>query len=163
MKKYKKIINNAEVLLLFLAMWLILSESLSVLNIVIGVVVSIFTLIATNKLLTMSYADHFHEPPIPMFIYILITIKDIYTSTWDMIKRIFTNRVDPTFTLYKSELKDQVSLVLLSNSITITPGTISIERLDNEIVVLSAENDSNEVVDSIKGTEEFLLKLERLR
>jgi len=163
MKNFKKIINNIEVIVLFAAMWIVLSESLSVFNVIVGVVVSILTLLATNKLLTMSYADHFHEAPIPMFIYMLITIKEIYLSTYDMIKRIFTDRVDPTFTIYTSSLKDQVSLVLLANSITITPGTISIERSDKDILVLSADNNQDDVIDSIKGTEELLHKLEGLR
>ena len=64
-------------------------------------------------------------------------VKEIVKSGWDVSRRILDPRlpVSPTLTRFKPLQKTDMGLVIHANSITLTPGTISVEVTRDEFLV----------------------------
>lgn len=101
---------------------------------------------------------------IPGFIlYVFVLIWEIIKANLVMIKYIIVKQeyeLHPVVFKMETKLKSKVCRVLLANSITLTPGTISVEMVDNVIYIhaidecMAIEDDGNFIF------EELLLKLE---
>jgi len=161
MKKYYK---RLEALLFFLLIWVILNENFRLDTLVTGAIVSVVVLIITNKLIGMNYADEFYEPPYGMFLYFLKLFKEIYKAGIDIVKRIFTGNIHPTFVEYECSLiTEDLSTTLLSRTVTNVPGTIAYEQVGNKIYIVAAEKDVQSTIDDTLDWEKTLEKLERDR
>ena len=70
-------------------------------------------------------------------------LKEIVKSAWDVSLRILNPRlpISPTLARFKPTQKTELGLVIHANSITLTPGTISVQVGRNEFLVhaLTAE------------------------
>ena len=68
--------------------------------------------------------------------YLVVLILEIIKSTLDMVVRIFKgNQYDPVVIDIDTDLKRPISQTILANSITFTPGTLSVD-LDSESQVI---------------------------
>ena len=68
--------------------------------------------------------------------YLVVLILEIIKSTLDMVVRIFKgNQYDPVVIDIDTDLKRPISQTILANSITLTPGTLSVD-LDSESQVI---------------------------
>lgn len=63
--------------------------------------------------------------------YFIVLIKEIIKATFDVAIRTVNGKVEPVVVEIETELKRPVSQVILANSITLTPGTLSID-VDSE-------------------------------
>ena len=75
---------------------------------------------------------------VPSFIkYFCILIKEIVKANFATIKMITTNRyeVEPIIVHFKTGLKTNIAKVILANSITLTPGTITVSLDNDEFLV----------------------------
>ncbi len=59
--------------------------------------------------------------------YFIILIIEIIKATFDVTKRTLNGNVEPVIMEIETELKRPISQVILANSITLTPGTLSID------------------------------------
>jgi multicomponent Na+:H+ antiporter subunit E len=64
-------------------------------------------------------------------------LKEIVKSAWDVSKIILHPKlpISPTLVRFKPDPEDRVGLVIHAKSITLTPGTITIEAGPNEFLV----------------------------
>jgi len=64
-------------------------------------------------------------------------IKEIFKSGWDVSKIILNPKlpISPTMVRFKPSQKTSVGLVIHANSITLTPGTITVEADEGEFLV----------------------------
>lgn len=157
----KGILKNVQIIVIFMLIWVVLNENVKLLTLLIGFFVSVSTLRFTNSLLKVNYAETFYVPPIAFLLYAVMLIKEIYVSGYDMIKRIFTGNITPTFIEYDSSLSDQLALVLLSNSITLPPGGVTVSRHERHLTILSANSDEEAVLKDVAKYEEKLKGFER--
>lgn len=67
--------------------------------------------------------------------YFVVLIFEIIKATWDVAGRTINGEVDPVIMEIETELKRPISQTILANSITLTPGTLSID-LDSEKQIL---------------------------
>ena len=67
--------------------------------------------------------------------YIIILIIEIIKATIDVALRTVNGKVDPVIVEIETELKRPISQVILANSITLTPGTLSID-VDTEKCII---------------------------
>ena len=67
--------------------------------------------------------------------YFIVLIIEIIKATLDVALRTLNGKVDPVIVEIKTELKRPVSQVILANSITLTPGTLSID-VDSENCII---------------------------
>ena len=69
-------------------------------------------------------------------LYILNLAYNMLKSAWDTSVLAVTGRIDPQVVEVKTVLKKPVSQVILANSITLTPGTVTID-VDSEKQILT--------------------------
>jgi energy-converting hydrogenase B subunit A len=67
--------------------------------------------------------------------YFIVLIVEIIKATLDVALRVVNGKIDPIVVEIDTELKRPVSQVILANSITLTPGTLSVD-LDSEKGIL---------------------------
>lgn len=68
--------------------------------------------------------------------YFLVLIWNIITSTFDVFFKIITGEIEPTICEIETKLERPVSQTILANSITLTPGTLTVD-LDSEKQLLT--------------------------
>ncbi len=67
--------------------------------------------------------------------YFIILIIEIIKATIDVAMRTVNGKVEPVIVEIDTELKRPISQVILANSITLTPGTLSID-IDTEKCII---------------------------
>ena len=67
--------------------------------------------------------------------YFIVLIFEILKAELDVATRVLDGKVEPTVVEIKTELRRPISQTILANSITLTPGTLSID-LDSENCIL---------------------------
>lgn len=95
--------------------------------------------------------------------YVFILVKEIIKANFAVIKMIMSSRyeIEPAVVRFKTTLKTTPARILLANSITLTPGTITVSMEDDEFVVHCLDKElANGIDSSIFVT--LLEKLERM-
>jgi len=67
--------------------------------------------------------------------YFIVLIFEILKAELDVVKRVLDGKVEPHVVEIETVLKRPISQTILANSITLTPGTLSID-LDSENCIL---------------------------
>ncbi|MBE5888897.1 MAG: sodium:proton antiporter [Lachnospiraceae bacterium] len=82
--------------------------------------------------------------------YFLVLLKEIVVANVDVIKRVYTveETMEPVIVKFKVNLKSDMTRVLLANSITLTPGTITVALEENEYTVHCLDESLAEGLDS---------------
>ncbi|MCL1989923.1 MAG: Na+/H+ antiporter subunit E [Defluviitaleaceae bacterium] len=153
--KNSRWVKYAELISLFAIVYVILNESLSFLTVSLGIVVGFLAIWLTNKILDIDYVEMFHIRSSLILIYAWVIIRDTYVMGWDTIVRTFNGKMEPNFIRYKSKLNDEFLTALLANAITMPPGTITVDRQDREMTILTVGLDKDEFV---KATYETIEK-----
>jgi len=88
----------------------------------------------------MRIVDEEGEPlqlGIKPFLYSVWLIKEIVKANIDVARRVLSPRlpIRPQMIRVKSTQKTDLGRVIFANSITLTPGTVSVDMLDDQIVV----------------------------
>ncbi len=68
-------------------------------------------------------------------VYFVVLIIEIIKATFDVTLRVIDGKIDPVVIEIDTKLKRPISQVILANSITLTPGTLSVD-LDSENRIL---------------------------
>jgi multicomponent Na+:H+ antiporter subunit E len=118
--------------------WLLLSGHLEPLMLGLGLASVLLTVILIRR---MNLIDHESYPlhlstKIPA--YLVFILREIVKANIDVIKRILTFRrssVSPQLFEVPVPLKTDLGRVIYANSITLTPGTVSVELTQEKILV----------------------------
>ena len=157
----KTFAKNLQMVIVFTIVWIILNENMRPLTLLTGSLISILTLNLTNKLLKLDYANVFNFSPLSFIMYMIWIIIEIYYSGYDMFKRIIKGDIEPTFMEYESKFKDPVSLVILSNTITLPPGSVTIDRDENVLSIITATAETEKFHKEIERIERNLERIGR--
>ena len=86
-------------------------------------------------------------------------VKEIFKANIDVIKIIFKKNQSPCIRTFATPLSTKAGRVMLANSITLTPGTVTVQLVDNALTVHCL---TKEMADSLvhSGFETRLLKME---
>ena len=87
--------------------------------------------------------------------YFIVLIFEILKAEIDVSKRVLNGKVEPVVVEIKTELKRPVSQTILANSITLTPGTLSID-LDSENCILTVATISPRSVKDVIPFEPYI-------
>ena len=157
--------NSIYIVIIFSIIWIILTESLAVWSVTTGVVISVICALFYNKLLVMEkIADvRFGR----LAIYIVYLVGQIYLAGFAAIKLIVKGaKVD--IVEVNTDIESDFLRVLLANSITLTPGTLTLELQDDMIIILWLRDknhgfeDTEDYDETIKGgLERMLLKAQK--
>ncbi len=138
-----RLIYRITVPIILLLVWLIINESIDIFHIVSGVIVTAICLLISNRLLGYSYKYAFFLPPIRFILYLVFLLQKIYLSGIKATGYIIKGDVAPCFTTTKinKEIKNAYLHDILATSITLTPGTITVDNKEGELTVLSMHKD----------------------
>lgn len=146
-------------LLVFMGFWVILVGQLDGPTLLLGLVVGAVSLIVTERyLLEASYYDHYPLDLLHLAYYGLGLILEIYKAGLSTIPIILTGKINVRVVEIETSLEDDYHRSILANSITLTPGTITLDLQDNRLTVLWLKADTPDMAlagERIKG------KLER--
>jgi len=140
-------------LFLFL-IWVGLTMSFSSQELITGFVVSF--VIALLYVKNYKSEDKFRFRPIAYIIYFVVFMKNLILSNWDVAKRVIDPKlpINPGIVAIKTDLKEDYKKLMLANSITLTPGTITMDVRDDTYFIHWIDvvtSDVNEASEEIAG------------
>ncbi len=121
-------------LILFI-LWLVLSASLDMQNIIVGLGVSYS--------IALLYVKMFKDETVYRFslyglvLYLGVLFKNLIKSNLQINKRILSKNmnINPAIIAVETDLKSDWKKLLLANSITLTPGTLTLDIKDNILFI----------------------------
>lgn len=124
-----------SILLTFI--WCVLNEQFNIATILSGIFVSFITffllrLIQPDIKKTYSY----NISGIRLIFFIFVVFKEIYVSAYKAIKHILKNEINPQFVATSTRIKRPWLQALIANSITLTPGTVTIHLHEGNYTIL---------------------------
>lgn len=150
--------------LLFFFVWLILNGRVTLEICVIGMLVSAALFYFICKYMDYSLRkERLLFLLIPLFIrYFWVLVQEIVRANVCVLKIILSPELqpEPAFVYFETDLKSSLSKVLLANSITLTPGTITVSVENNQYCVhcldreLAEGMEESVFVDLLKEMEE---------
>ena len=131
-----------------LLVWLLLSASLDLVHIGLGLLVAM----GVAWLNTERPASRIPVIRLRIAWYFFWLIGRILRSGFHLAYLILHPAlpINPTLIRYRTELQEDAGIVLLSNSITLTPGTITVEVDSQELVIHALDDDSAEDITSLR-------------
>ena len=124
---------------LLFALWILFNGRWTVEIAVIGLVVCALLYAFMVKFMEYSPRKEWNvAKKIPRFVkYTVYLIGEIFKSGWATIRFIWSPKevIQPQVTSFRTKLKSDACKVLLANSITMTPGTITVDVRGDEMLV----------------------------
>ena len=147
--------NNLRRLAAFVILfgfWLLLSGHYDLFHLSLGLICSLLVAFVSHDLLIENISGSRRFKKTRRFLsYVPWLIYQIVIANLHVAYLILNPRaIDPQVVRFKTRLKSQFSMVTLGNSITLTPGTITMDIIDGEFVVHAL---SKKVADDILGGE----------
>ena len=137
--------------ILFFLFWLILNGRITAEIVVFGVVISAAVYAFICKFMDYRPADDLRLiKRLPLFIfYFLVLVKEIILANIAMAQYIFRPQIlaEPAIVRFHPDLKSRWARVLLADSITLTPGTITVRMEDGEFWVHCYDKSMGEGLD----------------
>lgn len=133
--KYKFAVGLFIILFSF---WLLLSGKLDAFHIIFGLASTALVTIMCYDMVFENEAGNRNPTKIFRFlVYVPWLIYQIIIANIDVAKRVLhpSMPIEPDFIVFKSRLKSEMSRTTLANSITLTPGTITVDIVGDEFIV----------------------------
>ncbi len=125
--------------LIFFLAWLIFNGQVTTEILIFGVVIAAVVFWFICKFMGYSLRKELKlYRSIGFFLrYALVLIKEIIKANLDVIPRIYTveEAMEPVIVKFRVNLKTDFARVILANSITLTPGTITVSLEENEYTI----------------------------
>ncbi len=120
------------------AVWLLFSASFQPYSLIAGLIGSLLISALTYQ---EFIAEHeaslgsFMPRPIQLIVFLFILMFYLYQSSIKMLGAVFHGRVNPRIVHFRTRLRSDLARMVLSNSITLTPGTITLDLNDDHLTV----------------------------
>ena len=156
----KRIVRYAAILCVYALVYIVLVENVSWLNFLFGLAVSFIAILFSDKYLL--YDEYDKLLPIKLWgflIYIPYLMAKIMQAGIRAAALTVKGNAKLLYYNYESILPNDFSLNLLANSITLTPGTVTVSRKNNSLFIMQlAEEDEEFDLKSIKKFEKRINK-----
>ena len=130
-------------------LWLLLSESYNLLHMAIGLAAAFgVALLNTDRLTPAAFSIYWGR----LFAYLPWLLWRIFLSGLHLSVLILHPRlpIDPRMIRHRTELANENAVVLLGNSITLTPGTLTVEANPDEVLVHAMDDYSAQDVTTFR-------------
>lgn len=149
--------------LFLLVFWIILCEKISFEVLIIGMILSFVIHYINNRVFTfMQFCNFFKLQNCIIYIkFFILLIKEIFIANIHVAMVILSPNINtsPCLIKFKTNLKTDMSKAILANSITLTPGTITVDVNGDEFTVHCLNEDYGKSL-SNSGFEKLLFELE---
>lgn len=130
-EKRIKVVPFVITFVVMFAMWVIFSGKFDLFHLGLGVVSSLLVAYFTSdQLITNTSLGHVPALWARFFMYFPWLLWQIVLANIHLLKLVFSKdlneKINPQLIQFKSHLKNELALVTFANSITLTPGTITV-------------------------------------
>jgi len=144
--------------------WLLFSGSTETFSLVIGLFFSSVTALFTYSLFieereaerrSLIFNIHY------LVLYLIFILFMMYAASFRVLYNVIRGNINPRVVHFRTKLKSDIARVILTNSITLTPGTITLALDDDHLIVHwldAGTTHSRYAGDIIKGRMEKILK-----
>jgi multicomponent Na+:H+ antiporter subunit E len=133
----RKFLYQLGLFFLFGVLWIILNEKVSVITFMSGGILGILAVMLTENVLTYSnYRNTYNVNIFEMLKYLFYLLFEIYYSGFSAVKMILSGDVNPDIVTIETEIEDDFKKCILANSITLTPGTVTLDVEGKRLKVL---------------------------
>ncbi len=128
----KKIVPFIITFVVMFVMWVIFSGKFDLFHLSLGVISSLLVAFFTSdQLITNQSLSHVPALWIRFFMYFPWLLWQIILANIHLLKLVFDpqmlDKINPQLIHFKSYMKNEMALVTFANSITLTPGTITVK------------------------------------
>lgn len=157
----KKFIKYILLIIAFSLIYIVLREKIDLYIFLAGCVIAFIAIIlADTFLLDEKYINIYKLKIFRFIFYIVFLIYKIFSSGVRAVILTITGKARHEFITFRSELNDDFRLNLLANSITLTPGTVTVNRDGGSILIIKlCKLDKDISTKDIKKFEDKLLKM----
>lgn len=157
--KIKNLIVSSFVIMLG---WLLLTWSMEYKSLIIGAGLSILlSFLFCSRCNLYSEMKLTPKAFIYTIIYLFVFLVELVKANIDVTRRVLspTMPINPGIVKVETHLKSKMAQLILANSITLTPGTFTVEINDNALYVhwIDVKN-----VEKSKATEDLVRKFEKI-
>lgn len=149
--------------ILFLLAWIIFNGNITLEIMIFGIVIAAVMLLFMCKFMDYSLKKemHIYKKSIWFLAYVVLLIREIIKANLAIIPRIVTieEEMDPIIVKFRTGLKSDFTKMLLANSITLTPGTITVALEGDEYTIHCLDTSLAEGLEN-SDIEKALKKLE---
>ena len=132
-----RIVYYAQLTLMMSLFWIILFEATSAVILISAPFIAVVSILLSEKyLLKESYYNLYPFNVLRLIRFTFFLFFEIFKSGLSIIPSIITGKSNPTFVEIGTELDRNMDLIILSNSITLTPGTITVDLEGQSLIVL---------------------------
>lgn len=149
-------------MILYFILWFILISRFDIEGFVIGIIISVCIYLFNKPIIKTKFNLKVSFYKLVMFFkYISILVKEIFIAGIDVAKIVLSVKpnISPCIITYKTRVKSRFYRLILCSSITLTPGTLTID-IDRDVIkvhCLTKENAAH-IDDNI--FEELLIRIE---
>jgi multicomponent Na+:H+ antiporter subunit E len=126
------------VFILSLIFWMLLTFSLTIPNIIVGTIAALLTTLLFGR----YFFDNVHKFLHPqryfwLLLYLIIFIWECIKANFDVAYRVLhpAMPIKPGIVKVKTELKSDFARTILANSVTMTPGTITVDIIGDYLYI----------------------------
>ncbi|MFC1571530.1 Na+/H+ antiporter subunit E [Candidatus Margulisiibacteriota bacterium] len=158
-------INRIIITFSFLfVVWLLFTFSLRPFSLLLGVVFSFIIALFTYDLF-IEKEEKIQQGRLPRFqyfpLYVFVLLWEIYWSSFIVVYQVITMRINPGIVKIRTRLKSRFACALLANSITLTPGTVTVDLEGDQLTVhwlAVKDTNAHRAAKKIKGSFEAQLR-----
>lgn len=124
-------------IVLFL-IWLGFTTSLATAELITGAVLSLIIASFSYKTFTVEGLGFFSPRRVFLIIkYLFVFMIALIKANIDVAKRVISPKlpINPGIVEYKTQLTNPTAVTILANSITLTPGTLTVDVIDNSLFI----------------------------
>ena len=124
---------------LFFLAWIIFNGNITLEIVIFGVVIAAVMFAFMCKFMDYSFKKELnvYKKSVWFFAYIVLLIREIIKANLAIIPKILTveEEMEPCLVKFRTSLKTDFTRMLLANSITLTPGTITVSLEGDEYTI----------------------------
>lgn len=118
--------------------WLLFTWNLQYASLILGAILALLIACMSYDLF-VDRSEIFVRDLFPrvdlIALYAGVLLLTIYAASFDVVYRVLTMRINPTEIRLRTRLRSDLAKALLANSITLTPGTVTIDVQDDYLYV----------------------------
>ena len=137
-KKNNKIKNIIYLFIFLIAIWLALTTTFQWQELSVGIFISLVLALFLNKnYLKLGLPPLSIKRIIFFILYIFVLFIEIIKANFDVAYRVIHPKmpIKPGIIIIKTELKQDIAKMILANSITLTPGTFTLDIKGDKLLI----------------------------
>jgi len=152
---------------LYVLFWIVLAQTINLEVVLVGILVCSLIFLFNEPLIN-AYPKNKSISILILnikysILYISVLVEEIFKSNLHVAKIVLSPKlnISPSVVIINTKLKNELNKIILANSITLTPGTLTLDLYDDKLVVHCLDLESAGSVEN-NCFERILLKKEEI-